>query len=331
MKSLMVRVVFCTMCLYGMSVHGAWYSEQQDIMGTSVSVILWHESEAAAEMAINAVMNEMHRIDATYSPYRETSELSQMNREAGKANKGKPFSISAEMGRLLNKGLYYGALSEGAFDITYATLGRFYNYRKKQAPSHAQEKALLSAIDYRSVVLSVNGLSVFYTHPALYIDLGGIAKGFAVDQAVAILQEKGIVHASVSAGGDSRVLGDRRGRPWMVGIKNPRGEDGVAIMLPVTSSAISTSGDYERFFINDDGTRVHHIINPKTGQSTADLASVTVLGPEGFDTDALSTTVFVLGWQKGLALINRLKGFDCIIITRQGKVHYSTELVPPPT
>lgn len=331
MKSLVYCLVFCTACLHGMSAYGAWYSEQQDIMGTSVSVTLWHESETAAKTAINAVMDEMHRIDATYSPYRETSELSQMNREAGKANKDKPFSISVEMGRLLNKALYYGALSEGAFDITYATLARFYNYRKKQIPSHAQEEALLSAIDYQSVVLSTNGRSVFYTHPALYIDLGGIAKGFAVDRAVAILRKKGIIHASVSAGGDSRVLGNRRGRPWMVGIKNPRGEDSVAIMLPVTNSAVSTSGDYERFFINDDGTRVHHIINPKTGKSTDGLASVTVLGPEGFDTDALSTTVFVLGWEKGLALINRLKGFDCIIITRQGKVHYSTELAPPPT
>lgn len=329
LRKYVIGLLLFASCTLALDVRADWYSDEQAIMGTSISVTLWHDNATDAQVAIDAVMNEMRRIDATYSPYIETSELSQMNRKAGAHSQNEPFAISAEMGRLLDKALYYGKLSEGAFDITYATLARYYDYRNKLTPSEAQQKALLPAIDYRYVVLSANKRGVSYAHPALYVDLGGIAKGYAVDQAIKLLRNLGITHASVSAGGDSRVLGDRRGRPWMVGIKNPRGEDGVAITVPVSDSAISTSGDYERFFIDEKGARVHHIINPKTGKSAHDLVSVTVLGPQGFDTDALSTTIFVLGWEKGLALIDRLKGFDCIIITRTGKVHYSAELAPP--
>jgi thiamine biosynthesis lipoprotein len=136
------------------------------------------------------------------------------------------------------------------------------------------------------------------------------------------------MHASLSAGGDSRVLGDKRGRPWLVGIKNPRA-DAVAISLPLDNVAVSTSGDYERYFIADSGERVHHIINPRTGKSTSGVNSVTIIGPQGFDTDPLSTSVFVMGPEKGLALINKLPGFDAVIITSQGKVLYSQGLENP--
>src|SRR5690606_5680450 len=120
---------------------------------------------------------------------------------------------------------------------------------------------------------------------------GGIAKGYAVDRGVAILREHGVRHATLSAGGDSRVLGDKRGQPWLVGVRNPRkGADSVAITLPLVDTAISTSGDYERFFIDAaTGERVHHILNPQTGRSVAGITSVSVIGPQGFDTDPLST------------------------------------------
>ena len=129
-------------------------------------------------------------------------------------------------------------------------------------------------------------------------------------------------------------MGDKMGRPWIVGIKNPRAGENhdspPVIRLPLTDTAISTSGDYERYFIDDtSGERIHHIINPKTGRSATGVISVTVLGPKGVDTDPLSTTVFVLGVEKGLKLVNRLQGIDCVIIDSSGKVHFSTGLSPP--
>ncbi|WP_232301132.1 FAD:protein FMN transferase [Gilvimarinus agarilyticus] len=322
-------VTLLALLLGACTAHAAWVSEQQAIMGTRVSVTLWHADVARAEQLAAEVMSEMRRIDASYSPYQETSELSRMNRLAPERDAATPLSITPEMTRLLDKSLYYGRLTEGAFDITFASLARYYDYRAGQQPSEAQRKQLLPAIDYQHVKLNKTAQTVYYTAPEVYVDLGGIAKGYAVDRAILLLREAGVQHASVSAGGDSRVLGDRRGRPWIVGIKQPRGEDGVAIKVPLSDAAISTSGDYERYFIDADGEWIHHIINPRTGKSSDELASVSIIGPDGFDTDALSTSVFVLGPDKGLALIDQLPAFDAILITRAGKVRYSRGLAPP--
>lgn len=306
-----------------------WVHQQADIMGTRVNVTLWHDDPSKGETLAGEVLEEMRRIDSLYSPYKPASDLSVMNTEAPSRAAADPLPISEEMTRLLDKALFYGQLTQGAFDITYASLGRYYDYREGKQPTDDQQQALIEAIDYRHVKLNTANNNVYYQHPAVYVDLGGIAKGYAVDRAIERLKSAGVVHASVSAGGDSRVLGDKRGRPWMVGIKQPRGGEGVAITIPLADAAISTSGDYERYFIDDNGQWVHHIINPRTGKSTDELASVSIIGPEGFDTDALSTSVFVLGAEQGLALINRLPGFDAIIISRSGKVDYSEGLAAP--
>ncbi len=307
-----------------------WHEDQQDIMGTRVSVSLWHEDADQGRAALAAAMAEMRRIDAEFSPYIETSQLSRANRLAPLASAEEPLAISPELALLLERSLHYGRLSEGAFDITYASLGRYYDYRRGQKPDDETRAELLPAINYRWVRLDAARHQVYFEHPRVYLDLGGIAKGYAVDRVADLLQrDHGVTQASVSAGGDSRVLGNRRGRPWLVGIRNPRSEDDIAITLPLEDCAISTSGDYERFFIDGQGIRVHHILNPRTGTSATGIASVTVIGPRGFDTDPLSTAVFVMGVEKGLALIDRLPDFDAIIITSAGKVHYSQGLMPP--
>lgn len=314
--------------LLASSVQAKWHSDAQDVMGTRVSLTFWLEDDAKAAIALAAVMAEMHRIDQHFSPYIASSELSRANQQAVLATADKPLVISPELTRLIDKSLYYSRLTDGAFDITFASLARYYDYRKRLTPSEAQRAALLPAINYRLIHLDKQQRTLWFEHPQLYIDLGGIAKGYAVDRGIAILRSYGVMHASLSAGGDSRVLGDKRGRPWLVGIKNPRA-DAVAISLPLDNVAVSTSGDYERYFIADSGERVHHIINPRTGKSTSGVNSVTIIGPQGFDTDPLSTSVFVMGPEKGLALINKLPGFDAVIITSQGKVLYSQGLENP--
>ena len=315
--------------LFAAGAQAAWHGDTQSIMGTRVTATLWLEDGESAEAALAAVMAEMRRIDEHFSPYIESSELSRANLLAAKASAKHPLKISPELTQIIDKALYYSRLSEGAFDITFASLGRYYDYRAKLAPSEQQREALLPAINYRYVHLDKAQRELWYEHPQVYIDLGGIAKGYAVDRAIDLLKARGVQHASVSAGGDSRVMGDKMGRPWIVGIKNPRAEDAIAITLPLDNVAISTSGDYERYFINDQGERVHHILNPRTGKSTQGVNSVSIIGPLGFDADPLSTTVFVLGAEKGLALINRLPGFDAVIITSTGKVLYSKGLSAP--
>lgn len=305
-----------------------WHGDSQDIMGTKVSVVLWLDDAAKAEQAVAAVMAEMRRIDSHFSPYISTSELYRANEFAPRATAHNPLAISSELSRLIARSLHYSQITEGAFDITFASLGRYYDYRNKLSPSEQQREALLPVINYRLIHLDSAKNTLWFGHPKVYIDLGGIAKGYAVDQSIELLRTLGVRHASVTAGGDSRVLGDKMGRPWLIGIKNPRA-DAVAITLPLEDVAVSTSGDYERYFIDDKGERIHHIINPRTGKSTQGINSVTIIGPVGIDTDALSTSVFVLGVEKGLALINRLPGFDAVIITSAGKVLYSQGLAAP--
>ncbi len=321
-------LLFTVLLVASQLVLAKWHGDEQDIMGTKVSVALWLEDDQKGEQAVAAVMAEMRRIDAHFSPYIETSELYRANQLAPKASAKKPLSISPELAAIIDKSLHYSALSEGAFDITFASLARYYDYRNKLSPSAQQREELLPAINYRLIHLDTKNNTLWFEHPKLYIDLGGIAKGYAVDKAVEILQAFGVKHASVGAGGDSRVIGDKFGRPWLIGIKNPRA-DAVAITLPLEDVAVSTSGDYERYFIDDKGERVHHIINPRTGKSTNGINSVTIIGPLGFDTDPLSTSVFVMGAEKGMALINRLPGFDAVIISSEGKVSYSKGLMPP--
>lgn len=317
----LLQVIFCA------KAEAEWHSETQGIMGTEVSVTLWHDDANKAADAIAAVMKEMRRVDATLSPYKDDSELSKVNRGAF----NKPQLLSDELNELIAKSLYYSQLSGGAFDITFASLAQFYNYREKTQPSDEQRQALIPAINYHLLDFDSDAKTLRYQHEKVKIDLGGIAKGWAVDRAIGILKRYGIQHASVSAGGDSRVLGDRLGRPWIIGIKHPRlgpGEPQAAVIrLPLEDSSVSTSGDYERYFIDEQtGERVHHIINPRTGKSAHDVISVTIIGEHGIDTDPLSTSVFVLGVEKGLALVNQLPQFDAIIIDIEGKVHYSEGL-----
>ena len=184
-------------------------------MGTLITVTLWHEDDAKAEAAIAAVMTEMRRIDQQYSPFILTSELSHVNELAPKATAANPLPISAELASIIQKADYYSRLSNGAFDITFASLARYYDYRKGLKPTDAQFKELLPQINYTFIHLDSKANTVYFDHPKVYIDLGGIAKGFAVDRGVEILKKYGVVHANISAGGDSRVMGDKFGKPRM--------------------------------------------------------------------------------------------------------------------
>ena len=299
-----------------------WYSGEQAIMGTAVQVTLWSDTRATADAAIAAVMAEMHRIDHAMSPYKPDSELSRINREAAAA----PVALSREMLDLLTRAMEFSRRSDGAFDITYASAGHLYDYRERIKPGQAQLDAARQAIGYQHLVLDRAAGTLRFAHPGTRIDLGGFAKGHAVDRSTAILQRHGIAHAVVSAGGDSRVLGDRRGRPWNIAVRDPRKPGDVVAVLPLEDVAISTSGDYERFF-EQDGERFHHVIDPRTGKSAASVRSVTILANDGLSAEAWSKSVFVMGVQRGLALVESLPDVDAVVVDAEGTLHYSSGLL----
>lgn len=302
--------------------HANWQKQSRDIMGTRVSVEFWHTDDVKADQCMQQVFSNMHRIDELMSSYKAYSEISKINRMAA----SQPVHLSKEVFDLLIRANEFSRLSDGAFDITYASLGHDYDFRAKKKPTQAQIDKKLPVINYQNLVLK--NQSVEFSKPGMRIDLGGIAKGHAVDQGIDILIRCGIKHALVTAGGDSRILGDKNGRPWMIGIQHPRKKSETALHIPLSNIAISTSGDYERYFLTNN-ERIHHIINPATGKSAKLSWSASVIGPDATTTDALSTTIFILGAERGLRLIDSLPEIDAIIIDSQGKVHYSSGLESP--
>jgi thiamine biosynthesis lipoprotein len=306
----------------GLPAHAEWLNDQQAIMGTVVQVELWSEDQGAGKAAMAAVMDEMRRIDRAMSTYKEDSEVSLVNRKAAE----EPVTISAELFDLITRSLQMSELTGGAFDITYASAGRLYDFRRKIKPSEEALAKALPAINYHHILFDRKRSTIKFSQVGVRIDLGGIAKGHAVDRCIALLQARGIKQAIVTAGGDSRIIGDHHGRPWMVGIRDPRQEGKVVAALPLSDAAISTSGDYERYF-EANGVRYHHIINPTNGRPVNGVRSVTVLGGDSTTMDALSTSVFVMGVRKGMALVERLAEVEAVIVDANGKMYYSTGLM----
>jgi FAD:protein FMN transferase len=302
----------------------AWVGKAIDLMGTRVSVELWADDEVAGNKLIAEVLALYRHIDDDMSTYKPDSEISRINARAS----AQPVVASRELYDLIARALDLSALSAGAFDITYESVGYLYDFHAHRHPSEAEIDARLPRIDYHLVILDPATHTIRFAQDGVRINLGGIAKGYAVEQAAALLRRAGVEHAVLNVGGDTRVLGDRRGSPWIVGIRHPRLATEVVTRLPLVDEAISTSGDYERFF-EEDGRRYHHIINPTTGEPTEGILSTTVIGPDATMTDGLSTTLFVLGVDAGLKLIETLPEYEAVIIDSSGELSYSSGLAPP--
>lgn len=295
-------------------------------MGTNIQIELFSTDKLTAETCSQRVFSEIHRIDNLMSPYIRSSELSKLNLQAHQ----QATIVSKELFGLLERSIYFSELTYGAFDITYASIGYLYDYRQSKKPDDTNIEQALGAINYRNIILDPATHSVKFKHKATKIDLGGIAKGYAVDNAIQLIKKCGIKNALVSAGGDSRILGDKNGTPWVMGIQHPRNKDQVVVSLPLSNTAISTSGDYERFFIQS-GKRYHHIIQPTNGRPVEHTWSASILADDALVSDALSTSAFVMGTQKALQLVNSLGNTEAIIIDSNGKMHYSSGLMPPTT
>jgi thiamine biosynthesis lipoprotein len=303
----------------------AWETRVTDgIMGTRITVEVWTDNAAQADQANTAVLEAMRHIDATMSTYKPDSEVSQVNARAADG----PMPISKELFDLLVTAKEYSRLTEGAFDITYASVGYMYDFRKRIHPDEAHIKAALPAVNYEHVLLDAEHQTVQFSQKGVRIDLGGIAKGYAVDCGIDALRKTGVTHGYVAAGGDSRMIGDRFGKPWVVGIRDPnKGEGSVIARVPLVDAAMSTSGDYERYF-DEDGVRYHHIIDPHTGHSASKVRSATVIARTATRTDGLSKTAFVLGPEQAMEIYNRIGDVDAIIVKLDGTVIYSKRMQP---
>jgi FAD:protein FMN transferase len=323
-KRLGIAMIACFIT-FASPARAEWVERVVDgIMGTRIAVELWADDDATGNAAIDAVLAEMRRVDAAMSTYKPTSELSRVNQRAAL----EAVKISDELFALLETSLQYSRDTEGAFDITYASVGYLYDYRNRKRPDESRIKQALPAIDFRHVLLDPKARTVRFTQSGVRVDLGGIGKGHAVDRGIRVLQMRGITRALVTAGGDSRIIGDRFGDPWIVGIRHPDRKNEVIAKIPLEDAAMSTSGDYERYF-DENGVRYHHIIDPTTGKSASKVRSATIIGPTATRTDGLSKTAFVLGAERALEIYNRLDDIDAILVTPDGRVLYTKGLEAP--
>jgi len=299
-------------------------------MGSLFAVTAVHPDAAAAREAVDAAYAEIERIEAMISSWRETSETSAVNRAAG----GDPVAVSPELFGLIRRSLEVSKLTGGAFDVTFAGVGKLWDIEghTTRVPPPEALAAALETVDYRLVELDPEGRTVRLGRPGMRIGFGAIGKGFAANRAVHVLKERGVTGALVDAGGDLVAFGRQEdGTPWTVGIADPtprgqrRREGGVFGRLNVSDQAVVTSGDYERY-VEIDGVRYAHILDPRTGWPVRGVSSVTVICPDGELADALATSVFVLGPEEGLALVDRLRGVEALVIDDEGQIRVSANL-----
>ncbi|HVS76211.1 MAG TPA: FAD:protein FMN transferase [Steroidobacteraceae bacterium] len=323
----LAALIGCIVCLAAApsQAHAEWYSRTQAIMDTRIYVELWDTSPQHANAAIDAVMAEMHHVDDVMSDFKPDSQLSRINEHAAQH----PVVVSPELYDLIRLSTHYSRITDGAFDITVESVWRLYHFRRHIHPTDAEIEALLPTVNWRNLILDDRRHSIRFARPGMAIGLGGIAKGYAVDRSIDILKAMGIRHAIVTAGGDSRLLGDHRGRPWMVAIMDPWDLHKVVTRVPLSNEAISTSGDYYRGFVQN-GVRYDHILSPLTGHSAQLVRSASIIAPTATQTDGMSKTAFILGPQKTLALIDRMPQYDAILICPDGRVVYSKGMAPPP-
>jgi thiamine biosynthesis lipoprotein len=294
----------------------------QFLMGTMVEITAVAPSETLAQAALNAGFHEIHRLENLLSTWIETSELSRVNQAAGQ----EPVSVSDETLSLLTRAVEIADYTDGGFNIAIGPAVKLWNIPEApRIPSEIELEIAAQYVDYHRINLDPARRAVFLEKPGMQIDVGGIGKGFAAEKAAAVMREVGASGGLVAVAGDFRVFGKRAdGTAWPIGIQHPRQPGKVLATLDATDEAISTAGDYARFFIKDD-VRYHHILDPRTLQPARLCQSVTIVAPDGATADGLDTGVFVMGPVRGLALVERL-GLGAVIVDAGGGVTVSSRL-----
>jgi thiamine biosynthesis lipoprotein len=289
-------------------------------MGTYMAVTVYAPDEPSGRQAIAAAFARVEEVEAATSHYRETSEISKLNRGAG----GPALPVGPHVWAVLRRSAEVSAETDGAFDVTVGPLVALWKktWKKGKAPADADLAAARALVDFRSVALTQEGRRVQLPKPGMQFDLGAIAKGYAVDQAVAALRERGIQAALVDAGGDMYAMGappERKG--WFIGIRDPSQPDEkdriLSRALCIRDQAVATSGDYEQFGVIE-GRRYSHILDPRTGRPVLGVASVTVVAPDATSADAYATAMSVLGPEASVAFAEKRPGIEVMAICERG-------------
>jgi thiamine biosynthesis lipoprotein len=335
--SVLLIAIAAVACTSGASSRTRLVERTGASMGSELRLTAWTADEPAALAAFDAVFKEFERLDALMSVWRPGSDVLRINAAAGES----AVPVGTDVRDALKVARQVSEWTGGKFDVTFSALSDVWKFdyqnQDNSVPSLDAIRARLPLIDYRQIEIDDRAGTVFLKRKGMRVHLGGIGKGYAVERAMNILRRAGLRDFMIQSGGDLYVGGSKDGRPWKLGIADPRAADGRSFAtIELTDSTFSTSGDYARFFIKD-GVRYHHIIDPFTGQPARLCRSVTIVADSPLLADGLSTGVFLLGPEAGMALIERLPHVEGVIVSANNEVLVSSGLkdkfnqLAPPT
>ncbi|MFD0932882.1 FAD:protein FMN transferase [Psychroflexus salinarum] len=319
------KILITAFCLIGISVQSqSIFKRDLGLMGSKFDITVVANSKEEANTYIDEAVEEIQRIENLISSWKFTSQTSKINRNAGL----KPVKVDCELFQLIQRSINISKITDGAFDISFAAIYKIWNFNGEDIEIPDQDKisASVEAIGYEHIVLNEVNSTVFLSKKDMKIGFGAIGKGYAADKAKQLLIDNGVVSGIINASGDMNTWGVQpNGKPWKVAITNPMDKSKSYGLFDLENRAVVTSGNYEKFTLID-GERYSHIIDPRTGMPTKGILSVTVFAPKAELADALATSVFVMGTDIGLHIINQIPEVETIIVKSDGSLATSTHL-----
>jgi len=297
----------------------------QKLMGSRFDITVVAENEELGYINIDGAISEITRIEKLISAWDPDSETSLINKNAGI----KAVKVSLELFKLIERAKQISELTDGAFDISYASMDKVWRFdgsmKYKPTPKEIQES--IARVGHRKIILDAKNQTVFLRQKGMRISFGAIGKGYAADKAKELLMSKQVVAGIINASGDLTTWGTKAsGEKWLIGIANPLSKDKIFSWLPIVESSVATSGNYEKFVVFD-GKKYSHIIDPRTGYPSRSVNSVSIFAKSAELCDALATAVFIMGKEAGLSLINQLGGTEVILVDEHNKIHKSNGIL----
>ncbi len=300
------------------------YHKKLKLMGSRFDITVIENDSVTAHKYIDTAINEIKRIEKIISSWDTHSETYKINKNAGI----KSVKVSKELFDLIERSLVISKLTDGAFDISYASMDKIWKFDGSMAEMPSKESITKSVekVGYDNIILNKKQQTVFLRNAGMKIGFGGIGKGYAADKAKQLLMSKGVKAGIINASGDMNTWGKKpNGEDWTIAITNPMNKNKAFALLPITDGAVVTSGNYEKFVVFNDVT-YSHIINPKTGYPTNGIISVTVFAPSAELADALATSIFVMGVDVGINRLDQIPNVECILIDDKGDINKSKNI-----
>jgi len=297
------------------------HKRKLNMLGSPFEMTVIAKDTVQGNQFCNLAIAEVKRIENLISDWIPTTQISQVNKNAGI----KSIKVDKEVFDLVERAIKVSQITSGAFDISYASMDKIWKFdgSMKEMPTEEAIKKSVSKIGYKNIILNPKQQTLFLKTEGMKLGLGGIGQGYIADKVKELLKSKGCISGIVNVSGDINTWGKQiDGKPWTIAIVNPMNNNKVFAAFPLKDSAVETSGSYEKFVIFN-GIRYSHIIDPRTGYPAKGVVSVSVFAKQTEIADALATGIFVLGVEVGLDLVNQLKGIECIIVDDKGKIHSS--------